>query len=104
MQSPKCLQTATPPTGAPISSSTHLTCPSSATAAEALARMRLSNVVTVADVDEAVRLMKVSMQQSSIDPRTGQIDMVRARGDYDRRRMDSALGLQGGWCGGLAMG
>jgi DNA replication licensing factor MCM4 len=37
--------------------------------------MRLSSVVTVQDVSEAVRLMKVSMQQSSIDPRTGQIDM-----------------------------
>lgn len=42
---------------------------------EALARMRLSESVTVQDVGEAVRLMKVAMQQSSIDPRTGQIDM-----------------------------
>ncbi|KAL4445821.1 hypothetical protein ABPG77_009020 [Micractinium sp. CCAP 211/92] len=42
---------------------------------EALARMRLSSGVTVQDVGEAVRLMKVAMQQSSIDPRTGQIDM-----------------------------
>lgn len=45
--------------------------------AEALARMRLAGSVTVQDVGEAVRLMKVAMQQSSIDPRTGQIDMVR---------------------------
>ena len=37
--------------------------------------MRLSDSVTVQDVAEAVRLMKVAMQQSSIDPRTGQIDM-----------------------------
>ena len=37
--------------------------------------MRLSDSVTVQDVNEAVRLMKVAMQQSSIDPRTGQIDM-----------------------------
>ena len=43
--------------------------------AEAQARMRLSPEVTVGDVGEAVRLMKVAMQQSSIDPRTGQIDM-----------------------------
>lgn len=43
--------------------------------AEAQARMRLSDSVTVQDVNEAVRLMKVAMQQSSIDPRTGQIDM-----------------------------
>lgn len=42
---------------------------------EALARMRLDGVVGVADVHEAVRLMKVALQQSSIDPRTGQIDM-----------------------------
>ncbi|PSC67965.1 DNA replication licensing factor MCM4 [Micractinium conductrix] len=42
---------------------------------EALARMRLCNTVSVDDVGEAVRLMKVAMQQSSIDPRTGQIDM-----------------------------
>lgn len=38
--------------------------------------MRLSESVTVQDVGEAVRLMKVAMQQSSIDPRTGQIDMA----------------------------
>lgn len=37
--------------------------------------MRLSEIVTLDDVAEAVRLMKVAMQQSSIDPRTGQIDM-----------------------------
>ncbi|KAL6782888.1 MCM4 [Auxenochlorella protothecoides x Auxenochlorella symbiontica] len=42
---------------------------------ESLARMRLAATVTVDDVTEAVRLMKVAMQQSSIDPRTGQIDM-----------------------------
>lgn len=42
---------------------------------EALARMRLCGTVSVQDVNEAVRLMKVAMQQSSIDPRTGQIDM-----------------------------
>lgn len=42
---------------------------------EALARMRLSATVSMRDVDEAVRLMTVAMQQSSIDPRTGQVDM-----------------------------
>lgn len=42
---------------------------------EAQARMRLSDSVTVQDVGEAVRLMQVAMQQSSVDPRTGQIDM-----------------------------
>lgn len=42
---------------------------------EGLARMRLARWVEEKDVDEAVRLMRVAMQQSSIDPRTGQIDM-----------------------------
>ena len=37
--------------------------------------MRLADTVEESDVDEAVRLMRVAMQQSSIDPRTGQIDM-----------------------------
>lgn len=43
--------------------------------AESLARMRLGEWVEEDDVDEAVRLMNVAMQQSSVDPRTGQIDM-----------------------------
>ena len=42
---------------------------------EALARMRLASYVEEDDVKEAVRLVRVAMQQSSIDPRTGQIDM-----------------------------
>jgi DNA replication licensing factor MCM4 len=35
----------------------------------------LSEWVEEKDVQEAVRLMQVSMQQASIDPKTGQIDM-----------------------------
>ncbi|DBA99000.1 TPA: hypothetical protein ACH3X1_014276 [Trebouxia sp. C0004] len=42
---------------------------------EALARMRLSPSVERYDVAEAVRLMKVAMQQSATDPTTGTIDM-----------------------------
>ncbi|DBA98060.1 TPA: hypothetical protein ACH3X3_012887 [Trebouxia sp. C0006] len=42
---------------------------------EALARMRLSPCVERHDVAEAVRLMKVAMQQSATDPTTGTIDM-----------------------------
>ena len=42
---------------------------------EALARMRLAEWVEESDVEEAVRLMRVALQQSSVDPRTGQIDM-----------------------------
>ena len=42
---------------------------------EGSARIRLSEWVEERDVLEAVRLMQVSMQQASIDPKTGQIDM-----------------------------
>ncbi|KAL3142605.1 hypothetical protein ABBQ38_002922 [Trebouxia sp. C0009 RCD-2024] len=42
---------------------------------EALARMRLSPTVERHDVAEAVRLMKVALQQSATDPTTGTIDM-----------------------------
>jgi DNA replication licensing factor MCM4 len=43
--------------------------------AEGSARVRLAEWVDERDVQEAVRLMQVSMQQASIDPKTGQIDM-----------------------------
>ena len=42
---------------------------------EALAKMKLSSTVEVSDVDEAARLVKVALQQSATDPRTGTIDM-----------------------------
>nr|WCZ58450.1 DNA replication licensing factor MCM4 [Andalucia godoyi] len=42
---------------------------------EALARMRLSSTVEESDVRESIRLVRVAMQQSAVDPRTGQIDM-----------------------------
>ena len=42
---------------------------------EALARMRLSHVVESRDATEALRLMRVAMQQAAWDPKTGQIDM-----------------------------
>ena len=42
---------------------------------ESLAKMRLSPTVDRSDVAEAVRLMKVAMQQSATDPVTGAIDM-----------------------------
>ena len=45
--------------------------------AEALARMRLDEWVREGDVEEAMRLMRVAMQQAAWDPRTGQIDMDR---------------------------
>jgi len=43
--------------------------------AEALAKMRLSPVVSKEDVEEAVRLIKQALQQSATDPTTGQINM-----------------------------
>eukprot|EP00051_Salpingoeca_urceolata_P014549 m.185521 g.185521 ORF g.185521 m.185521 type:complete len:897 (+) comp18117_c0_seq5:150-2840(+) len=43
--------------------------------AEAHARMRFSQTVDRSDVAEAVRLMKVALQQAATDPRTGLVDM-----------------------------
>lgn len=42
---------------------------------QALAKMRLSEIVTQQDVVEATRLMKVATQTAATDPRTGTIDM-----------------------------
>jgi len=42
---------------------------------ESIAKMRLSEIVEVKDVEEAVRLIKTAMQQSATDPKTGEIDM-----------------------------
>ena len=42
---------------------------------EALAKMRLSEIVERRDIDEAVRLIRTALQQSATDPKTGQIDM-----------------------------
>jgi DNA replication licensing factor MCM4 len=43
--------------------------------AEAHAKMRLSEEVTAADVQEAVRLIKSALKQAATDARTGLIDM-----------------------------
>jgi DNA replication licensing factor MCM4 len=42
---------------------------------EALAKMRLSDIVEIPDVTEAIRLIRVATQQAAVDPVTGQIDM-----------------------------
>lgn len=42
---------------------------------EAHAKLQLSDVVTEANVDEALRLMHVATQTAAVDPRTGTIDM-----------------------------
>lgn len=43
--------------------------------AEALARMRFSDLVELEDVEEADRLMQVATQKAATDPKTGKIDM-----------------------------
>jgi replicative DNA helicase Mcm len=48
--------------------------------AEASAKVRLSNKVTVEDADRAIRLMKMSLRQFGFDPETGMIDIDRAEG------------------------
>ncbi|ESO98208.1 hypothetical protein LOTGIDRAFT_206222 [Lottia gigantea] len=44
--------------------------------AEAHARMRLSDTVEVADVEEARRLYKEALKQAAVDPSTGKIDIT----------------------------
>ena len=59
---------------------------------EAHARMRLSETVEAEDVEEAERLMKVSMQSAAMDPETGTIDMdliTTGRSASDRERLDT---------------
>ena len=43
--------------------------------AEASARIRLSNEVTVEDAERAIRIFKKSLEQIAIDPETGKIDI-----------------------------
>ena len=43
--------------------------------AQALAKMRLSAIVSREDVEESIRLMKVATQAVATDPHTGKIDM-----------------------------
>ena len=43
--------------------------------AEASARVRLSNEVTVEDAERAIRIFKKSLEQIAIDPETGKIDI-----------------------------
>lgn len=42
---------------------------------EALARAELRDEVLESDVDEAIRLVKVALQQAAVDPRTGMVDL-----------------------------
>ena len=66
---------------------------------EALARMRLGSTVETDDVEEALRLMKVAMQQAATDPRTGTIDMDKILTGFSasdrRQRQQRADALRG---------
>jgi DNA replication licensing factor MCM4 len=42
---------------------------------EAHAKMRLSNIVEIMDVEEANRLVLAALQTAAVDPRTGKIDL-----------------------------
>lgn len=65
---------------------------------EALARLELQREVAERHVQEALRLMKVSMQQSAMDHRTGMIDMDKLYsgvGAFDRemrRHLSEVIG------------
>ncbi|MDP2439888.1 MAG: minichromosome maintenance protein MCM [archaeon] len=62
---------------------------------EALCKMRLGDVVTEADVDEALRLLRGAMQHAAMDPRTGTIDMdliTTGRSAYSRMHFDELRG------------
>jgi len=48
--------------------------------AEAAARIRLSDKVTIEDALRSIRLMKTSLRQFGFDPETGMIDIDRAEG------------------------
>ncbi|KAJ1941609.1 MCM DNA helicase complex subunit, partial [Linderina pennispora] len=60
--------------------------------AEAHAKMRLSDSVSVDDVNEASRLMREALRESATDPRTGLIDLDLLNTGFaasDRRQLDS---------------
>lgn len=55
--------------------------------AEARAKLRLSDIVEQADVEEASRLIREGLKESAMDPRTGLLDMdllTTGQGSYDR--------------------
>ena len=64
---------------------------------EAIAKMRLSQVVEEADVEEAITLVKIATQQSATDPTTGCIDMdvlVTGRTTAFRTKISSFFVIQ----------
>jgi DNA replication licensing factor MCM4 len=72
---------------------------------ESLAKMELREVVTTADVDEAVRLIKAATYAACVDPETGLIDMeqlVAGAGAGRRRRVKELDALLQEVCAELA--
>jgi len=74
---------------------------------EALAKMELSMLVLEKHVTEAIRLMKVAIQEAATDPRTGQIDMdliTTGRSAQSRQSLkqlyDAVKELIAGWATG----
>ena len=64
--------------------------------AEAHARMALRDRVTVEDAEEAIRLMKLSLQQVGIDSETGQLDIdliMTGHSKSQRDKMEKILDL-----------
>jgi replicative DNA helicase Mcm len=64
--------------------------------AEAHARMALRDKVTVEDAEEAIRLMKLSLQQVGIDSETGQLDIdliMTGHSKSQRDKMEKILDL-----------
>ncbi|KAL1922773.1 uncharacterized protein VTP21DRAFT_9149 [Calcarisporiella thermophila] len=62
--------------------------------AEARARMRLSGIVDVEDIDEATRLYREALKESATDPRTGLIDLDLVQlghSNHDRRVFEDML-------------
>lgn len=62
---------------------------------QALAKMRLSPLVTAADVDEANRLIRVATQAAATDPRTGTIDMDLINTGRGQQEREAGLRLIG---------
>lgn len=63
---------------------------------EAHAKMRLSEVVTIDDVKEAVRLIRSAIKESATDPVTGRIDMdllAGVSGSERRKKSDLKKGI-----------
>lgn len=61
--------------------------------AEALARMKLCELVDRRDVDEALRLMNVATQRTAMDPRTGTIDMDMINTGHSTSERESILDM-----------